>query len=340
LPSLTMAGGVSVPFGKLVADPTETNTMYASLGGRVYQLSLSGSTWEWVDISGAGKDALPGPFVYDLWAGNIAPIGPRTSLLRAAITTRGVWERNITAGWSDPVVSFYLRNNIMDLGWSSYSPTSPPPNPFNPGQAVTHWNSPDIKVDFENPGSITPLVPPFYQTDPENPLPISHVAFDMLPHINKRLPGCLAARVHVQVHNRSNSASGNVWVWVLYADVAQGLPSLNAGSGPISPYWNFWAQFNPDGTITPSLPVGGPWKAVAPPVKVSQVDGANPQIASFLWEINSGQPFPSGQYCLAAFVNSSAAPLNPAHFGPKIVAINLDQVVAKNRQVGEKYVTV
>jgi len=82
---------VGFSFGKIVADPVQSNTLYSTHGAKVYKLTLSHLEWIWEDIS---KD-LPGQWIYDLWIVNISRSSSPKLILRAAIPTRGIWEREI-----------------------------------------------------------------------------------------------------------------------------------------------------------------------------------------------------------------------------------------------------
>src|SRR5262249_29335160 len=155
-----------LPYGRLVADPVTAETLYAVSGGRVYRLASSGASLSWTEIG----PALPGPHVEDLWVGKIAP---SKILLRAAVAGRGMWETDVTPGATDPPARPYVRDHLLDQGWQAPSPDGLV-NPFRPndGLSVFHWQSADIKIDAQQPGS-----PPFFQTDPEGSLPLSHVLF-------------------------------------------------------------------------------------------------------------------------------------------------------------------
>lgn len=91
---------------KILADPIQPDTLYVSHGARVYKLTLSESIWNWQDIS----DGLPSGWIFDLYIGNISsPPNPLKVILRAAIPTRSVWERDVTAGITEPPIFLYVR---------------------------------------------------------------------------------------------------------------------------------------------------------------------------------------------------------------------------------------
>ena len=105
-------------FGKLVADPTNPNVLYASHGARVFKLTRTGTTWDWQDIS----SGLPGQWIYDLTIRRISSGSQSKVLLRAAIPTRAVWELDVTAGAAAPPISLYVRDHFADSGWLTPSP--------------------------------------------------------------------------------------------------------------------------------------------------------------------------------------------------------------------------
>jgi hypothetical protein len=313
-------------FGRLVADPVQPNRMYASHDARVYTLTSTGpgNAVTWTDTS----NGLPGQWIYDLWIGNIGSAIAPMVLLRAAIPTRSVWEIDVTRGASDPALGLYLRDNLLDMGRLPSSPdgVANPYDPANPGATLYHYQCADIKIDALQRGSGT--VSDFFQTDPEGTLPLSHVLFDQLKDNSDHLPGADQAMVHVQVRNRGLAPANNVRVWALYCNASAGVPALSASpsSGDNFPFWN---QFLATGQIVPMLPGDSPWKPIGPPQTLSGIDPAHPQIASWTWTVPtlpSGDP---GHFCVAAFVHSSASPINETGF-------SVDDITPGNKQIGQK----
>jgi hypothetical protein len=311
-------------FGKLLADPVQPGTLYASNGARVYKLTLSASSWTWTDIG----DNLPGQWIYDLWIGNIGTAASPKVILRAAVTTRGVWERDVTAGATDPPITLYVRDNFLDQGWLVPS-LDGLTNPFNPaaGPAIFHYQCADVKIDTLQQGSGS--VPDFFQTDPEGPPPLSHVSFDELKDNSQNLPGADTALVHVQVHNRSFILANNVHVWAIYCNASAGVPALSASPSRGNAF-PFWSQFTVTGQIILNLPADSPWKQVGPPQTLSNVDAAHPQVASFSWSVPlvpSGNP---GHFCMVVFIHSAKSPIK------ETTNMNVDDLTPKNRQIGQK----
>jgi hypothetical protein len=315
-------------YAKLVADPVQSNVMYAGNGARVYRLAASegpGSTTDWIDIS----NGLPGQWIYDLWAGNIGTVEEPKSLLRAAVPTRGMWEIDITAGATDDVLALYMRDNLLDLGRLSRSPDGVP-NPYNPtdpGSTLYHYQCADIKVDAQQQATVNGQLITFFQTDPEGGQPLSHVLFDQLNDNSDHLPSADQANVHVQVRNRGLSPANGVWVWVVYSNAGAGLPALNMSASSGNNF-NFWSQFSISG-INPALPSDSPWQPIGNPVRLDGIDPSHPQIASWRWTVptlGSGNP---GHYCLAAFVQQSSSQINETTF-------NLDDITPIDKQIGQK----
>jgi hypothetical protein len=165
--------------------------MYAAHGTHVYSLTSSdgvGTSVDWSDIS----NGLPGVWIYDLWIGIIGGRRRPQVLMRAAIPTRGIWEIDVTAGATDTALALYMRDNFLDMGRLPSSPDGVP-NPYapgDPGKTLYHYQCADIKVDSLQPGNAS--VAPFFQTDPEGCLPLSHVLFGELKENSDALPSGIA----------------------------------------------------------------------------------------------------------------------------------------------------
>ncbi|KAH7389271.1 hypothetical protein BKA64DRAFT_747836 [Cadophora sp. MPI-SDFR-AT-0126] len=315
-------------YGKLVADPLQSNVMYAGNGARVYQLTAfegAGSTTDWIDIS----NGLPGQWIYDLWAGSIGTAGESKALLRAAVPTRGMWEIDITAGATDPALALYMRDNLLDLGRLSRSPDGVP-NPYkpsDPGSTLYHYQCADIKLDAQQQATMNGQTITFFQTDPEGGQPLSHVLFDQLNDNSEHLPSADQANVHVQVRNRGLSTANGVWVWAVYSNAGAGLPALNKSASSGNNF-NFWSQFSISG-INPALPADSPWKSIGNPVRLDGISPSQPKIASWRWTVptlGSGDP---GHYCVAAFVQQASSQIHQTSF-------NLDDVTPVDKQIGQK----
>jgi hypothetical protein len=306
-------------FGKLVADPVEAGTLYASHGVRVYRLHLTGTFWTWTDIS----VGLPGAPVYDLWAGNVGTAETPKALLRAAMPTRGVFERDVTVGATDSPVVLYVRDNVLDQGWLPSSTVGP--NPYRPSERVYPWHCVDIKVDAQQHAGSSA----FFQSDPEGAtLPLSHILFDMLKDNSTTLPASDQALVHVQVQNRSRTPAEHVRVWAIYCNAAAGVPALSA-SPSMGNAFAFWDQFSVTGEIVPNLPSDSPWRSLGPPKVLPGVSVTTPQVASWPLTIPTlpwGDP---GHYCVVAFIHSAGSPIVET-------GTSVDAITPRNKQVGQK----
>ena len=318
-------------YGKLVADPVQANTLYAAYGAKLCRLTLAAGIWTWTDISGG----LPGQWIYDLWIGKIGSAAAPRVLLRAAIPTRGVFEQDVTAGAVDPPIFLYLRDNFLDQARLANSPDGAL-NPYNPvpSDLVFHYQSADIKIDARQNRPVTGALD-FFQTDPEgNPVPpLNHTLFDQLQDNSQNLPQTDAAKVHVQVHNRSYSAAGGVSVWAIYCRAASPLPLLSQSPSQGNAF-PFWSQFSAAGAITPNLPADSPWKSVGSPQVIPAVDVGNPQVASWDWVIPPLQSGDPGHYCMAAFVQSATDGVGES------MRMQIDDIAPSNRHVGQKNVHI
>jgi hypothetical protein len=143
---------------------------------------------------------------------------------------------------------------------------------------------------------------------------------------NALVPGS-AAMVHVQVHNRGLLPAAKVHVWAIWANTKDGAPLLDATDG--APF-NFWSQFNATtGAIDTKLPSGSPWTGFGPPFELQPIDAANPQVATWSWNIP--QSFDPKHYVVAIFVHCHDSPLVEN-------STDLDDVAPRQPQVGALFV--
>jgi hypothetical protein len=312
-------------FATLLADPVQNTVLYTHAGNKVYRLTLTGGVWNWQDITAD----LPGVPLYDLSVVNAGTTTPNKVLLRATLMTRGVFEADVSAGAITPPIALYVRDNFLDTGWTNPSPDFLP-SPYNATDWVTHYQCADIKIDARQ-NRPTPTTLDFYQTDPEgNPIPpLSHVLFDQLVDNSQNLPQSDQAWVHVQVHNRSKTVSGNLQVWAIYCNASAGVPSL-AASASMGNNFQFWSQFSPTGIITPSLPSDSPWKSLGAPQTLVDLDAATPKVASWSWTIPVLSSGDTGHSCMVVFVHSASAPVG------ETTRMIVDEIAPTNRQVGQK----
>jgi hypothetical protein len=281
----------------------------------VYTVTVTGGTATGKSL----QDNLPGPPVYDLWIADIGTPAQPIVLLRCAIAGRQIYERNVTPNATDPAIALYMRAHPMDLSWYPVVQNNAA-DPFAPPETFHHYQSDDIKVDPQTQSN-----PPYYTTDPENPFPISHVAFNLLSSNASNLPQQTLANVHVQVNNRATTPQ-TVWVWAIYCAGAAGVASLSAD--PPNNNFQFWKQFSANGTITPNLPAGSPYVSIGAPIQLTNVIAGNSQVASWQWEIPSAMA--GDHHCIVAFVNCANAPLSSMN------SYDVDAIVMTNRQVSLK----
>jgi len=311
-------------YGRIVADPIQAGTLYATYGASVFQVVVSGNSAAWTSVS-AG---LPGGAISDLWATGVKDVRGGTkpiTLVRAAVPTRGVWELAVPDP-SSAAPLLYVRDNVADLGWIDTA-LDGAPDPYSAGGQVWHYQCADIKVDARQPG--IGGNPAFFQTDPEySALPISQVTFDALQDNSQNLPSGDSALVHVQVHNRSTGAATGVKVWAIACNASAGVPPLSTTT------FNFWSQFHSNGSIVPALPPGSAWISIGAPVSIQPVDAFHPQVASWNWTAPTLGPGDSGHYCVMAFVHSAASPLSLSVSGGDEATVASVQVGQKNLQIG------
>lgn len=310
-------------FGKLVAHPFRNDILFAAWSGKLFQLTKDAATgaWDFLDIS----EGLPNVVIYDLWAGfHTLDRKEENIILRVAIPTRGVWEKVFNQFGQDDSVKLYVRDHFLDQGLLSQSEDGLV-NPYDPAGRVYHYKCADVKLDSKRVGV---GVADFFQTDPEDNTPISHVSFNKLVDNSRSLSANHQTMVHVQVHNRSTQNANDVKVWAIFCNASAGVPGLNQSPSNANNF-DFWSQFTAGGQIVPALPADSPWKSVGAPVTLNDINGFNPTIASWLWTtpvLMAGDP---GHYCMVVFIHSSANPINETGF-------NVDYITPRNRQIGQK----
>jgi hypothetical protein len=159
------------------------------------------------------------------------------------------------------MVDLYLRDCILDTG--RVQPTlAYQPDPLDPTQLVSWWESVDVKVDAEEGA------PPAFQT----PSPVGdYVSFEAaLVHRNPQRGK--SNRFYVQVHNRGINSATNVQVRAFFADASLGLPNLPS---------DFWSAGKPFlGT-----PSGTDWTSIGPTQSISQLPAAEPSVLEWDWAV-------------------------------------------------------
>jgi photosystem II stability/assembly factor-like uncharacterized protein len=257
-------------------DPAKSGDVYAGTEIGVFRSHDEGGSWA------PFGEGLPKLIVGDLL------FHARSRLLRAATRSRGVWEVAVdeTQG---AAVEIFLRANAADSGRRLPLPADAE-DPFNPGQALDPYDSPDLKVapswvDLPDFGA--------FAAHDECAVPLVVAA------------GCGLAplRIFVQAHQRGHLPASQVVAAVFFAAAGTGPP-------PDLPA-NFWTEF-PAGNLGPR----SPWQRVAPPYTIPQLKVGEPRIAGFDWAPAAGTP---GAVWLLAVINAPADPVATAEIHPLVL---------------------
>ncbi len=239
------------PVNAVAIDPLNPDTIFIGCDVGIFRSTNGGGAWATWDTG------LPNCSVQDLKF-----FAPRR-LLRAATHGRSVWERPVDAA-SIPLTDIYLRDDVLDTGLATPGPSGVE-HPFNAGETVYWYQSPDIKVDAPDP------VTNAYQTPSRD---IDYVQFEELTHDNPRRNTWV--RVHVQVHNRGNNPATNVQVRPFWANAGGGLPNLPAD------FWTAFPNTDPSDTSV--------WHPVGTAISLGDILPGNPKIASWSWLVPASAP--------------------------------------------------
>ena len=262
----------------ITADPGNPRAVFIATDRGVFRTTDDGAHWR---VTGFG---LPNCQVKDL-----VFHGPGR-VLRAATKSRGVWELDVDL---PPAVTGepYVRYHPVDTGRALPAPAPVPAetiDPFTPGAPARWWESPDVKVDA------APHLRPL----------LADVDFDVFSDdhgvlatglFHERLRPGQAARVYVQVHNRSPVPATNVDVRVYHARPGIGFPPLPA---------SFWDGFPANAPAAASA-----WQPVAPAQRLASVEAGRPRLAAFEWAV----PADAAEHAtLLAVCSPAGTPLAPA----------------------------
>jgi hypothetical protein len=193
-------------------------------------------------------------------------------LLRAATHGRSIWERPIDAA-TLPLTDIYMRDDVLDTGIVTPGPSGVE-HPFNPGEIVYWYQSPDIKIDSPDPATNA------YQTPSVD---IDYIQFEDLVHDNPRRDTWV--RAHVQVHNRGDNPANNVKVRAFWANAGGGLPNL-----PVD-FWTAFPNADPADTSV--------WHPVGPARTIDVIYPGQPRIASWSWLVPGTAPSHSCMFAVA-----------------------------------------
>lgn len=331
--------------------PGNTNTVIVVLAGfgtpHVWRGTLSGASFVWTNISGAGPSAVPDVPVNSLvidpinathfYVGTDIGVFRTTSsgatwqLFNDGLPNTAVYDlrlftspsgsvrllRAATHGrglWERrldvatmPNVDLYLRDHLM-----STARIVPAPAP--------------VTATFEDPLQHVVLGSSLYwwqcadakidSPDAANAYQMLVSAVDYLAYETKlehRNPqrGKLN-RVYVQVHNRGIQTANNVTVKILYADASPGLPNLPA---------DFWTAFPGNGNQTV-------WKAIGAAKVIPSLSPRRPEILEWDWIT----PVAAASHsCLLIVVDCATDPIPAAN-----KVFNIGTLVTQEKRVGLK----
>jgi photosystem II stability/assembly factor-like uncharacterized protein len=239
------------PVNAIALDPVNPDTVFIGCDVGIFRSDNGGASWA------AWDNGLPNCSVQDLKF-----FAPRR-LLRAATFGRSIWERPVDAA-TLPRTDIYMRDDVLDTGLVTPGPSGVE-HPFNPGEFVHWYQSPDIKVDSPDP------VTGAYQTPSSD---IDYLQFEELLHDNPRRD--TSVRVHVQVNNRGDRPANNVKVRGFWANAGGGLPDL-----PVD-FWTAFPNTDPSDTSV--------WHPVGPTRTIDVIYPGQPRIASWSWLVPATAP--------------------------------------------------
>ncbi|HSD81627.1 MAG TPA: hypothetical protein VLB47_13240, partial [Solirubrobacteraceae bacterium] len=243
----------------IAADPANPPTVWVAADRGVYRSTDRGAHWT---VAGAG---LPNCQVKDLL------FHPRARVLRAATKSRGAWELEVDLP-AAAAPDVFVRYHPVDTGRALPAGTPAPvetPDPFTPAPAARWWESPDIKVDAA-PHLASALGALATDVFADDHGVLAAGLFDEPP-----APG-QAARVYVQVHNRSAADAADVDVRVFAAAPAIGAPPLDAG------FWTGWPANAPGAASA--------WQPIAAAVRIARLEAGRSRLAAFDWAVPADLP--------------------------------------------------
>lgn len=279
------------PVNAIALDPMNPDTVFIGCDVGIFRSTNGGGAWATWD------DGLPNCSVQDLKF-----FAPRR-LLRAATHGRSIWERLVDAALVPPT-DIYLRDSVLDTGLATPGPSGVE-HPFNVGETIYWYQSPDIKIDA--PDSVTGA----YQTPSRD---VDYLQFEEMNHDNPRRDTWV--RAHVQVHNRGNATATNVQVRAFWANAGGGLPNL-----PVD-FWTAFPNVDPADTSV--------WHPVGQARTVPVINPGQPRVASWSWLVPTGAP---NHTCMLAVARSDQDAVSTIALDIS-TAVNADNnVTLKNLQV-------
>jgi len=250
------------PVNAIAIDPANPDTIYIGCDVGIVRSTNGGGAWA------AWDEGLPNCSVQDLKF-----FAPRR-LLRAATHGRSIWGRPVDAA-AIPLTDIYMRDDVLDTGLATPGPSGVD-HPFNAGETVYWYQSPDIKIDAPDPATSA------YQTPSRD---IDYVQFEELVHDNPRRDTWV--RVYAQVHNRGNDPATNVHLRAFWANAGAGLPNLPAD------FWTAFPNTDPSDTSV--------WHPVGASRILDVIYPGQPRVASWSWLVPGSAPTHS---CMLAVAKS------------------------------------
>ncbi len=268
----------AISMNAIEIDPAHPETVFVAADVGVYRSLDAGVTWT------SFSNGLPNALAKDLL------FHAQSRLLRVGTQSRGVWEIAVDEV-TIPDVEIYLRDNVVDSGRSSPSPSGVN-DPFHFGSQALWFQCRDIKVDS-----------PSFQT-----AVASDVDFEVFGDDESLIDGGLqfaaglkhenpqrnkTVRVFVQVHNRGVNPATNVVTKVFFAASSLAPPNLPAG---------FWTNF-PNNV----LPSGSAWQPIAPHQTIASIGPGESQIVAFEWLVPVTAPSATSMLAIITADNDSLA---------------------------------
>ncbi len=293
-----------IPVNAIVMDDDNPDVIYIGTDSGVWRTIDGGKNWK-PFVAG-----LPRVQVYDM------RLHKPTHTLRVATHGRGIWQRRLdTEKIND--VDIFVRDNIMDTGRFTPSPTSVTAafdNPFqgiSVNQELNSFMCADIKID-------SPDSSYSYQMDIES---VDYTKFEYKLH-NRNVRRGKLNRVYVQIHNRGIRDVSKATVKLLYCNNENGWPKLPD---------DFWIQFpNNSKDMMHWKPIGGIQVLPAPPKTLTHTE---PTILSWEWNVPLDISDIIG---LLVVIESSDDPIPPET--KKILTI--EEIVPKEKRIGLRLLKV
>jgi hypothetical protein len=280
------------PVNTIIIDPDHPQTLFIGADVGIFRSDNGGTSWA------AWDQGLPNCSVQDL-----SLFAPQR-LLRAATHGRSVWERPIDTA-SCPLIAVYLRDNVLDTGRITPSPSGVV-DPFDATGSVYWWQSADIKIDSPDPASNAYAFPG---------LDIDYLQFEGHAHDNPRRD--TRVRAYLQVHARGNLPATNVRVRTFWADASGALPPL-----PVD-FWTAFPAADPSDTSV--------WHPVGPTRTVPRVAPGHPQVIGWSWHVPASAP---PHTCMLALVTCDEDPMPALMTTDVATAVNgSNHVTLKNLHV-------